>query len=123
MAAYEFLYQEELYQPTDSVAIVINEPWETLREEDKTLLGKILSSVKVSLESVRIIHASHTDLKSLQVYNASKVVAFGASIQESTALYTCHKSGTVSFIASESLAALDDAKKKSLWGALKQLFI
>lgn len=122
MPAYEFLYTEELYQAAGTLVIVVNEPWETLRDEDKILLEKILGSVKVAISGVQVIHTAATSLASLQVYNASKVISFGATIHESTSAYTCHKTENVAFIVCEPLSALDDAKKKSLWAALRQMF-
>jgi hypothetical protein len=122
MSVYPFLYQEELYRPAGSIMIVMDEPWNDLREEDKTLLSKILGSVKISLEGVQVLHARHTQVESLKLYGASKVIAFGATVKECTSLYVCQTVGSVSVITSEALHVLDDGKKKSLWGALRQMF-
>lgn len=122
MAAYEFLYQEDLYQVTDSILILVDKPWEELREEDKTLLSKILGSVKLSMDKVHIIHRSSTSLQELLHYQPSKLISFGVPLTEGSELYKCLHSQNISFICSEPLASLNDVSKKSLWGALKQLF-
>lgn len=122
MAAYEFLYQEDLYQVTDSVLILVDKPWEEIREEDKTLLSKILGSVKLSMDKVHVIHRSNASLQELLHFKPSKLVSFGVSIAEGSELYKCLSIQNISFICSEPLASLNDVSKKSLWGALKQLF-
>jgi len=123
MAAYEFLYQEDLYQITDSILILVDKPWEELREEDKTLLSKILGSVKLSMDKVHVMHRSATSLQELLPYQPSKLISFGVNLAEGTELYKCLSSQNISFICSEPLSSLNDVTKKSLWGALKQLFL
>lgn len=122
MGAYEFLYQEDLYQLTDSILILVDKSWEEMRDEDKTLLSKILGSVKLSMDNVQVLHRSSTNLQDLLPYQPSKIISFGVSLQESTELYTVKNHQGVSFINSEALSSLTDGSKKSLWNALKQLF-
>lgn len=122
MSANEFLYQEDLYQLTDTILILIDKPWEEMRDEDKTLLGKILGSVKLSMDKVQVLHRSTTSLQELSRYQPSKIISFGATLQESAELYIVKNNQGVSFINSEALASLTDVSKKSLWIALKQLF-
>lgn len=122
MSVYEFLYQEDLYQVTDSILILVDKPWEEIREEDKTLLSKILGSVKLSMDKVHVMHRSTTSLQELLHYQPSKLISFGVPLTEGAELYKCHNSQNISFICSEPLSSLNDASKKSLWGALKQLF-
>lgn len=123
MAAYEFLYQEDLYQLTDSILILIDKPWEEMREEDKTLLSKILGSVKLSMDKVQVLHSTGTSLQEIMRYNPSKVISFGVRLQESSEQYKVIKYQTLSIINSEPLIDLTDVSKKNLWGALKQLFL
>jgi hypothetical protein len=122
MAAYEFLYQEDIYQITDTILVLIDRPWEELREEDKTLLSKIMGAVKVSLDRTQVLNMPSTDLATLSIYNPDKVISFGVSLAEGNELYKCLSKEKTTFILSDSLALLDDARKKSLWGALKQMF-
>jgi hypothetical protein len=123
MAAYEFLYQEDIYQLTDSILILIDKPWDELREEDKTLLSKILGSVKIHMDKVHVVHRAGINLQELIPYQPSKIISFGVSLAEGNECYKCHTVQNVSFICSEPLANLNDVSKKSLWGALKQLFL
>jgi DNA polymerase III psi subunit len=120
--AYEFLYQEDLYKATDATLILIDQPWATISEADKVLLSKILGSVKISLEEVSILHADKISLQEVAQYNPIRIIAFGTSIAESEGTYKNQKQGNTAFITSEALSALDDVKKKNLWGALKQMF-
>ena len=120
--AYEFLYQEDLYKASDATLILIDQPWPSISEADKVLLTKILGSVKISIEQVSILHADKISLKDVVQYNAVRIIAFGTSITDSEGNYKNQKQGNTSFITSEALSALDDVKKKNLWGALKQMF-
>ena len=122
MSANEFLYHEDLYQLRDSILILVDKPWEQLRDEDKTLLSKILGSVKLSMDKVQVLHRSTISLEELIRYQPSKIISFGVTLQENTELYTVINQQGLSFINSEGLASLTDASKKRLWGALKQLF-
>lgn len=122
MSANEFLYHEDLYKLTDSILILVDKPWEQLRDEDKTLLSKILGSVKLSLDKVQVLHRSTISLDELIHFQPSKIISFGVTLQENTELYTVINQQGLSFINSEALMSLTDASKKSLWGALKQLF-
>ncbi len=120
--AYEFLYQEDLYKATDATLILIDQPWANISETDKVLLSKILGSVKISTEQVSILQADKISLHELVQYNPIRIIAFGTSITESEGNYKNQKQGNTSFITSDALTALDDIKKKNLWGALKQMF-
>ena len=122
MSANEFLYHEDLYQLRDSILILVDKPWEQLRDEDKTLLSKILGSVKLSMDKVQVLHRSTISLDELIHFQPSKIISFGVTLQENTELYTVINQQGLSFINSEALMSLTDASKKSLWGALKQLF-
>jgi hypothetical protein len=122
MAAYEFLYQEDIYSITDSILIVLDKPWKEVSEEERVLLSKILGSVKLSLDKVQLVHAADTTLDSLKVYQPSKIISFGVTLSGAHELYKHHVSGNTSFILAESLHKLDDVSKKSLWMALKHAF-
>lgn len=123
MAAYEFLYQEDIYSITDSILIVVDKPWGEISEEDRILLSKILGSVKLSLNKVQIVHSTDATLDSLKVYQPSKIISFGAKLSDSHELYKNHIIGNTSLIQSDVLHKLDDVSKKNLWMALKQAFI
>lgn len=120
--AYEFLYQEELYTGTSATIILIDKPWATLSDDDRSLLTKILGAVKLSIDQVQIVHAEKTSLRDLAIYQPARVISFGVGVAEFQDLYSRHASGTTSVILSEPLSGLDDVKKKNLWAALRQMF-
>jgi hypothetical protein len=82
----------------------------------------MLAAVKLNLASVQILHLQKFSLQDLQVFSPARVLAFGATIQEVTQLYTNTMVDNVPVIVADSIDKLDDAKKKSLWLALRQMF-
>lgn len=118
----QFIYSEGLYRLPPKVIVLLPVPWETLPENDTALLGKILGSVKLSLAAVQILHSPKTDLRKLIPLNPSVVISFGASVQPESAPYTVHEAEGLKIIQSDALSSLDDARKKNLWAALKQVF-
>ena len=59
---FESLFTEELYYLSPKTSVVISTPWEKVTEEERQLLAKILGSVKLNLEAVRIIEQSQFNL-------------------------------------------------------------
>jgi hypothetical protein len=123
MAAYEFLYTEDIYTINDSILIVVDKPWEEIAEEEKILLTKILGSVKLSLDKVQVVYHQDVSLASLAVYQASKIIAFGIVLSSAHEAYQYHITENTSFIQCDALNMLNDVTKKSLWLALKQAFL
>lgn len=118
----ESLYQEEVYRIPSRVLIILSGPWEDLREEDRTVLTKMLAAVKLSLASVQIIAKKEFAISELGSFAPSKILAFGARLQQASPLYEKLVVDGVPVILAEDLRSLDDAKKKSLWGALRVMF-
>jgi hypothetical protein len=118
----QFIYTEELYSLPSRVIVLIPVSWETLPEEHVVLLGKILGSVKLSLSGVQVLCREKVDLSDLKVFNPSAVISFGTALNPKTELYTTSQAEGLRIIQSEALGLLDDAKKKSLWNALKTTF-
>ncbi len=120
--ALENIYIEELYQVPTKVTIIISNPWSEVKDDQRLLLFKILSSVRLSLESVRIIHQAQFDLMSIEE-KPSRMIAFMAP-PKGLALYEVIQTGETSVIFSEPLEKLnsDDAAKRKLWTTLKALF-
>lgn len=116
------LYTEELYKTPSRVIVVISRPWAEVSEEDRIVLSKMLVAVKLSLASIQIITMKEFGLNDLYAFSPSKVLAFGSSIRSDAKMYEHFTLDGVSVIVAESLEKLDDAKKKSLWLALKQMF-
>ena len=121
-SSLESLYQEELYSLPSPVLFILNQPWESISETDKTVLTKMIGALRLSLASVRIITRSEFTLADIAAYAPTKVIALGATFSASTELYKCISQEGVSVVAGEALPALDDVKKKNLWLALRQMF-
>lgn len=121
-AALENLYHEDLYQLPPRVLIVLSDRWEDVSEENRTLVAKILSSVKLSLPLVQIITRSEFSPEDVAAFAPTRIIAFGATLKAPHKLYENTILGTTSVIAADALTQLDDARKKSLWQALRVMF-
>ncbi|HEX6889658.1 MAG TPA: hypothetical protein VF141_03160 [Chryseolinea sp.] len=123
--AVEHLYQEELYSLGPKVLVIIPIPWDTLSESDQLLLSKILGSVKRTLASVQVLTLKEVDIDVLLFYRPSRIIAFGTSIKVQGEIIQPYKSfrhDQILVIQADRLDQLDDAKKKNLWNALKDMF-
>jgi DNA polymerase III psi subunit len=115
------LYQETLYHITPRVAVVVSKPWDNYSADDKALLSKILASVKLNLAMVQVIAMPVLSFTSLQAYNPAKVIIFGSQA-EGIKSYEAVQAQGFTVLRADDLPQLDDAKKKSLWLALKTVF-
>ena len=120
-APKQFIYNEELYQLPSRVIVLIPVAWTEISDEEKTLLGKILSAARLSLQGVQILHDKNVMIESLNVFNPGVIISFGVNVTPAVELYQPLNIGGIIIIRSDQLNALDDTKKKSLWGALKTL--
>ena len=118
----ENIYFEEIYQIPSKTTIIISNPWSEVKVEQRSLLFNILLAVKLSLDSVRIIHQSQFDLMSLKE-KPSRMIAFVAP-PKGLALYEVIHTGETSVVFSDPLENLnsDDVAKRKLWNSLKALF-
>jgi hypothetical protein len=114
------LFNEEVYAIPPIVTIVINKPWEKIPDEHKVLLAKILGAVKVSLSSARVIQRLALTLEELGTIGNPKILIFGTDAPVKA--YEHIRAQGFSVIRADELEGLDDAKKKSLWLALKAMF-
>jgi hypothetical protein len=117
----EYLFQEELYQIPVPLTVFISKPWHKILEDEKALLAKILGSVKLNLDSVRIQFQPHVSLQGLQNLNSGKVLLFGPELDGVGDYQLLNLDRTV-VIRAHELSQLDDARKKNLWLALRQMF-
>lgn len=120
---FESLYTEELYNLTSKISVVMAIPWEKVTEEERLLLAKILGSVKLSLEKVQIIEQPQFNL-STWLEKPKKVICFSPALVEINK-YEVVEVEDVTLVLSNPLSLLipDDASKRKLWLALKQLFL
>ena len=120
---YEHLYSEELYAiPGPSVTVVIPCAWQDLKEPEVNLLEKILGSVKLSPGKVCIVTAPVFEMDRAAEREASKYIVFGSAVRPEIACYKKTVQGKAMVVCADMLHQLDDAKKRSLWLALKELF-
>lgn len=116
-----FLFTEELYQVPQAVIIILARKWEAYSADDKALLTKILSSVRLSMASVQVLSQSSLSLPSILSFGPSKVVIFGAESSELN-YYEAVQAQGFTVLKADDLSELDDAKKKTLWLGLKNMF-
>lgn len=119
---FESLFTEELYYLSPKTSVVISTPWEKVTEEERQLLAKILGSVKLNLEAVRIIEQPQFNL-STWIEKPKMIICF-SNASNALNKYEVIKIDDTSLVLSNSLSDLipDDASKRKLWLALKQLF-
>jgi hypothetical protein len=120
--AAQYLFQEEVYNIPLGILVIVPKPWHTILEEEKALLAKILGSVRISVGSVTIMTQRDVSMEALQVYKPAKVLIFGSSVNADVKPYDHVVLNGVSVINAHDLSELDDARKKSLWLALRQMF-
>lgn len=118
----ENLYQEELYRIPSTTLIIVSRPWNEFAEADKSLLSKILNSVKLSLDSVQIVTASEFEVDEFMAFSPKRIISFGSPLKTGVKMYEHLILGNTSLILADAIDALDDTKKKSLWLALRQMF-
>jgi hypothetical protein len=113
-----YLFQEEIYNIPANTLVVLAKPWDSYSSDEKGLLLKILGSVKLSLASVQVI--VQPELRLWDLPHPHKVLVFGSKSDGKS--YTCEQAQGFTVLKADDLPQLDDAKKKSLWLALKEMF-
>lgn len=119
---FDTLFTEGLLITSPSPMIIMDQPWETITTAERTLLEKILTAIKQSLNAITIRYQDTLDLSSLPE-KPRHVVYFGKPVK-GIPLYDAVAANGVAIVASENLAHLathEEARKK-LWLALKKQF-
>ncbi|MDH4092388.1 MAG: hypothetical protein OEV74_12580 [Cyclobacteriaceae bacterium] len=116
------LYHEDIYMLRPKVLVILSRNWDEISTADQSLLEKIMGSVKLSLAAVQIITLQEFDLADLVAYKPRQIITFGAGIKGIPTQYELLVFHGISIIQADPLDQLNEAKKKSLWGALKQMF-
>jgi DNA polymerase III psi subunit len=119
---FQSIFTEELFSVKESTTIVINESWETISEEEKKLLSRILNAIKLSLDAV-IIKSQATLNLSDWVHKPTHLIFFGDPVK-GLAQYEVLVASGVTIVTSASLKQLaqDEPLRKKLWQALKKQF-
>lgn len=102
--------------------VVCSRPWGHIPEEERTLLTRILGSVRLTPDAVSIRHLPVVSVESLRTFSPGKVLIFGSAIQPDIPTYENNFISGVAVVKADDLSQLDDSRKKSLWIALKQMF-
>lgn len=118
---YTHLFSEDLYDAAPGIVIVLAKKWDEYAPEEKNLLSKILGSVKLSITSVHVISQTTFSPAAIAAFSPSKVIVFG-SFSEGLKAYEATTAQGFTVLKADDLPQLDDAKKKSLWLALKTMF-
>jgi hypothetical protein len=118
-----YLFQEDLYVLPPKVTVILARPWSDYATEQRTLLSKILASVKLSMAGVQIISSGSFDIKSIPSQSTSNILIFGSRTEPSITPYQLNQAQGFSVIKADDLNELDDQKKKNLWVALKAMFV
>lgn len=119
----EHIFQEEIYHIPPRILVIVNDSWHKILEGDKALLGKILGSVRLTTGAVMIQNMSTVSLENLQKSKVEKALIFGAEIVgHQINHYEKVNLGSTAVIRAHALNDLDEARKKSLWLALRQMF-
>lgn len=121
-SALNHLFQEELYQFATPVIVVLPRAWDTYAPEDQHLLKKILTSVKVDINGIKMVTGPSMELKMLSIYQPARVLIFGGEPGEPTEKYQQVTAQGFMVIRADDLNVMDDQKKKNLWIALRQMF-
>ncbi len=118
----QFIYSEDLYQLPGRVLVILPVAWAALPENDLALLHKILGSVRLSVDTVQVVHHTEPTQALFTAFKPSLIISFGSEFRPSLDPYQVHELNGMRIIQSDALNALDDVKKKNLWNALKQAF-
>jgi DNA polymerase III psi subunit len=115
-------YQEEIFQIKEKPIVVINVTWEQFGSKERELLTKIISALKISIDSITVI--SQPTLQITSYHNKTNKLIYFGELPVGVSHYEMLESGDLSFICSESLTQLIDNEtaRKQLWQGLRKLF-
>lgn len=116
------LFNEEIYKISQKTLVIIPTPWDELAPEIAELLNRILSAVKLDLSAVQILQASAFDDSLIIANKPNRILLFGVSVHLTIEKYQVANFNGIPIIAADSLDALSEDKKKSLWAALRAMF-
>lgn len=114
-------YTEEIYKIREKTTVILSKPWNEITEADRQQLQKILQAVRLSIAAVRILHQSALDLARLKPLPA-RMIYFGDPVPGLSQFECITTEGTIVLAPHLHLLPADDAGRKKLWLALKQMF-
>lgn len=122
MNQLSYTYNEELYLIPEKTTVIISQPWATVEEAELALLQKILSAVRLSIDSVRVIQQPALDLAALSPLPA-RLIYFGPAVN-GLVQYEVIRTEQSALVMAAPLKELqsDQAAKQKLWQALRQQY-
>lgn len=121
-ALLDHLYQEELYQVSVPAIFIMDQSWDELAEADQLTLTKMIGALKLNPASVQMLTLSNLKAEDLAALAPARIVVLGSVFQSSSKQYEPITFDRNTFVVADSVTKLDDARKKSLWLALKKMF-
>jgi DNA polymerase III psi subunit len=115
----ESIHSQEIYKIGEPLTIMFNKTWDAMSGEEKTLLSKILASIKQSLSTVKIVNQEIFQINNFG--ENSIVILFGAKALPEVIPYSVVSSNGIQLVQADALHELDDTKKKNLWSAIRQI--
>ncbi|HEX8039058.1 MAG TPA: hypothetical protein VF490_07890 [Chryseosolibacter sp.] len=120
--SYPSMFQEDLYYFTEPVVVILKRTWDAYSPNEQNLLRKILTSVKVDINAVRILAGPSVEWSAVAASGPSRVLIFGADTKEDLASYEAVAAHGFTVIRADDLGELNEEKKKILWNGLRQMF-
>lgn len=120
--ALTYLYQEELYKFGSPLVVVLAREWHTYSDEDRLVLTRLLSAVKVGSDAATILTRPSVKVEELAVYSPASVLVFGSEISPDFPRCEQIKTNGFKLMRADDLHLLDEPKKKELWAALRRMF-
>jgi len=112
------IYEEEVYSISQSIGLILNEPWENLSAESRTMLLNLTAALKQK-PAPQILFLNDSDLDNMQNL-PEYLVLFGHNPSGiKTHLPTPFKSGSVTLTYKPEQLAQDPEAKKELWAAIR----
>lgn len=118
----EQTFTEDIYNLPGKIIVLIPRPWATISTSERELLGKILSSVKLSLSKIQVISQDKIDLEELSLFKPPVVLSFGCRIKQIDTPFRIVDWNGIRIVEADALNLLNEASKKQLWTALRELF-
>ncbi len=115
-------YPEEIFRIKPKPVVVINEVWEKLGKKERELLTKIISALRISIDSITIVSQPSLDI-TLFAGKTHYLIYFG-DLPKGFSHYEVLESNDISYVCSASLTQLleNEPARKQLWVSLRKLF-
>lgn len=120
--SFTSLFQEDLYDFAAPVVVILKKTWDAYPPDEQNLLRKILTSVRVDIDAVRILAAPSVEWSAVAASGPSRVLIFGSDTREDLASYDPVTADGFTVIKADDLNELTEEKKKILWNGLRQMF-